>query len=156
MSTSQLALARMFYLARAFNHGWAQKFDQYTPPTTMEQVLAAYREAQDADEDHQIVAPSLTHATGSGRTSWRIAADGTVIAKIKDVEFRGFDEGTVVSAPRVVIVIKPNGDDEITSHPGAKTVHFEKAVRVWRAAFGVVTEIETVDCEPEVVVRIHR
>jgi len=156
MSTSQLALARMFYLARTFGHGWAQKFDQYAPPTTMEQALAAHKAAQDADEDHTIVAPSLTHTTGSGRTSWRIAADGTVIAKIKDVEFRGFDEGSVVSAPRVVIVVKPNGDDEITSYPGAKTVHYEKAVKVWRSIFSVVTEIETVDCEPEVVVRIHR
>ncbi len=156
MSASRLAVARMFYLARAYHHGWAAKFDQYNPPTTMEQALAAHKEAQEADEDHKIVIPSLTHTTGSGRTSWRIDDDGTVIAKIRDVEFRGFDEGAVVSAPRVVIFIRPDGSDQITHYPDNQAVHYEKAVKVWRAVFGVVAEVKTVDCDPEVAVRIYR
>ena len=109
-----LAIARMHALALAHHHGWAQKFNKYLPPVTMEEALAAHKEAQDADEDHRIVVPSLTHTTGSGRTSWQIAEDGAVTATIYDITPSGDEWGDYTLTERARLTVAPDGMEVTT------------------------------------------
>ena len=158
-----LAIARMHALALAHHHGWAQKFNKYLPPVTMEEALAAHKEAQDADEDHRIVVPSLTHTTGSGRTSWRIAEDGAVTATICEITPGGDEWGDYTLTERARLTVAPDGAHTLTQLEGCDIDDLDRACRVWRAVRNVILRpaidenTATQDDEPnENVVRIRR
>ena len=155
-----LAIARMHALALAHHHGWAQKFNKYLPPVTMEEALAAHKEAQDADEDHRIVVPSLTHTTGSGRTSWQIAEDGAVTATIYDITPSGDEWGDYTLTERARLTVAPDGAHVLTQLEGCDIDDLDRACRVWRALCNVILRPEPTERDimpvEDVVVRIHR
>ncbi len=156
-----LAIARMHALAFAFHHGWAQKFNKYLPPVTMEEALAAHKAAQDADEDHKIVVPALAHTTGSGRTSWQIADDGAVTATISELNPSEDGEwGEYTLTERARLTVAPDGAHTLTQLEGCDIDDLDRACRVWRAVRNVIatpapTEQDIVP-EAEVVHRINR
>jgi hypothetical protein len=150
----------MHALALAHHHGWAQKFDKYLPPVTMEEALAAHEEAQDADEDHTIVVPSLTHTTCSGRTAWQIAEDGVVTATICELTPGGDEWGDYTLTERARLTVAPDGGHTLTQLEGCDIDDLDRACRVWRAVRNVIlrpepTELDFMPVE-DVVVRIHR
>lgn len=157
-TASPLAIARMTALARAYNHGWAQGFDRYYPPSTMVQVLAAYDAAQAADDQHRIVIPSLVHESGSGRTKWRIADDGAVTATIYAPEFYGEGRSDYDLVERVTITVAPDGAHVLIQLQGCDIEDLDRACRVWRAVRNVVLRPEPTqdDFTPEIVHRISR
>lgn len=157
-TVSPLAIARMTALARSHQHGWAQGFDRYNPPSTMAQALAAYDAAQAADEQHRIVIPSLTHATGSGRTTWQISDDGTVTARIFEIQPGGEDWGDYDLVERVTLTVAPDGTHTLTQLEGADIDDLDRACRVWRAVRYVVLRPEPTESDfvPEIVHRISR
>ena len=152
-----LAIARMHALALAHHHGWAQKFDKYLPPVTMEEALAAHKEAQDADEDHTIVVPSLNHTTGSGRTSWQIAEDGTVTATICEITPGGDEWGDYTLTERARLTVAPDGAHTLTQLEGCDIDDLDRACRVWRVVRNVIQRPEPTegDFVPEIVHRIR-
>lgn len=159
-----LAIARMHALALAHHHGWAQKFDKYLPPVTMEEALAAHATAQEESEEGghpgKIVAPSLIHATGSGRTSWQIAEDGVVTATICELTPGGDEWGDYTLTERARLTVAPDGGHTLTQLEGCDIDDLDRACRVWRAVRNVIlrpepTELDFMPVE-DVVVRIHR
>jgi hypothetical protein len=155
----------MHALALAHHHGWAQKFDKYLPPVTMEEALAAHKEAQDADEDHKIVTPSLTHTTGSGRTSWQIAEDGAVTATICEITpSEDGDWGEYTLTERAVLTVASDGAHTLTQLEGCDIDDLGRACRVWRAVQNVIlrpaidenTAIQDDEPNENVVQRINR
>ena len=152
-TASPLAIARMTSLARSHQHGWAQGFDRYNPPSMMAQVLAAYDAAQAADEQHRIVIPSLTHATGSGRTTWQIADDGTVTARIFEIQPGGEEWGDYDLVERAALTVAPDGTHTLTQLDGCDIDDLDRACRVWRAVRDVILRPEPteLDFSPEIV-----
>lgn len=133
-----LAIARMHALALAHHHGWAQKFNKYLPPVTMEEALAAHKEAQDADEDHRIVVPDLSHYTGSGRTAWQIADDGAVTAMIYDITPGGDEWGDYTLTERARLTVAPDGAHTLSQLEGCDIDDLDRVCRVWRAVRNVI------------------
>lgn len=137
-----LAIARMHALALAHHHGWAQKFNKYLPPVTMEEALAAHAAAQEESEESghpgKIVVPSLTHATGSGRTSWQIAEDGAVTATICEITLGGDEWSDYTLAERARLTVAPDGAHVLTQLEGCDIDDLDRACRVWRAVRNVI------------------
>ena len=152
-----LAIARMHALALSFNHGWAQKFHKYLPPVTMEEALAAHKEAQDADPDHTIVVPDLSHYTGSGRTAWQIADDGAVTAMIYEITPGGDERGDYTLTERARLTVAPDGTHVLTQLEGCDIDDLDRVCRVWRAVCNVIQRPEPTegDFVPEIVRRIR-
>ena len=123
------------------------------PPSMMAQVLAAYDAAQAADEQHRIVIPSLTHATGSGRTTWQIADDGTVTARIFEIQPGGEEWGDYDLVERAALTVAPDGTHTLTQLDGCDIDDLDRACRVWRAVRDVILRPEPteLDFSPEIV-----
>jgi hypothetical protein len=134
MPISPLAIARLHALALEYQHGWAAKFDYHSPPKTLEEALAGHDAAQDEDDEYTIVVPSLAHTTCSGRTSWTIADDGAVTARIYDIEpSQGGDRGEHALIERVTLTVAPDGSHILTQLEGCDIDDLDRACRVWRA-----------------------
>lgn len=159
-----LAVARMHALALAHHHGWAQKFNKYLPPVTMAEALAAHATAQEESEESGhpglIVVPSLTHTTGSGRTSWQIAEDGAVTATICEITPGGDEWGDYTLTERARLTVAPDGAHVLTQLEGCDIDDLDRACRVWRAVRNVILRPEPTERDfmpvEDVVVRIPR
>lgn len=87
---SPLAVARAFALARSFGHGWACLTD--SAPTSFVEARALYdAEQKNRSEnperwsspfDDVGLAPAPDHVTTSGRASWTVAPDGSVVCSV--------------------------------------------------------------------------
>lgn len=152
-----LAIARMHALALAHHHGWAQKFNKYLPPVTMEEALAAHATAQEESQESghpsKIVVPSLAHRTGSGRTTWQIADDGTVTARIFEIQPGGEEWGDYDLVERAALTVAPDGTHTLTQLDGCDIDDLDRACRVWRAVRDVILRPEPteLDFSPEIV-----
>lgn len=152
-----LAVRRMHSLALAFQHGWTDRYPHpWTIPETLEEARAAHKEIQSA-VDMPLTAPSFVHKTGSDKTQWVIGMDGTVYVMIKEMGSSKDDQVSVEMKDdpnlRVMLVIYPDGSEELTQAPTANMSHLTRAARVWEAVHHIREEPTAFDGEPEIVHR---
>lgn len=130
----------------------------------MGEALAAHATAQEESEQSghpgKIVVPSLTHTTCSSRTSWTIADDGSLTARIYDVEpSQDGDWGEDTRIERVILTVAPDGAHTLTQLGGVTIENLDRACRVWRAVRNIcerAPEPEDDGAESPEVVRIQR